>query len=67
MQLMLAAKEKGYDTVPMGGFDKVAFRREFNIPERYIPIMLISVGKAAAEAHGTLRFPLDEVAIYETF
>ncbi|NMH74171.1 nitroreductase family protein [Bacillus sp. RO2] len=67
MQLMLAAKEKGYDTVPMGGFDKGAFRKEFNIPERYVPVMLISVGKAAGEAHGTLRFPLDEVVTYETF
>ena len=67
MQLMLAAKEKGYDTVPMGGFDKVAFRKEFSSPEGYIPIMLISVGKAAAKAHGTLRFPLDEVVTYETF
>ncbi|WP_226679823.1 nitroreductase family protein [Sutcliffiella horikoshii] len=67
MQLMLAAKEKGYDTVPMGGFDKVAFREQFNIPDRYVPVMLISVGKAAAEAHGTLRFPLDEVVTYETF
>jgi nitroreductase len=67
MQLMLAAKEKGYDTVPMGGFDKGAFKKEFNIPERYVPVMLISVGKAAAEAHGTLRFPLDEVVAYETF
>ncbi|QFT89539.1 Putative NAD(P)H nitroreductase YodC [Bacillus sp. THAF10] len=67
MQLMLAAKEKGYDTVPMGGFDRAAFVKEFNVPDRYIPVMLISVGKADAEAHGTLRFPLDEVIAYETF
>ncbi len=67
MQLMLAAKTKGYDTVPMGGFDRAAFKKEFNVPERYVPVMLISVGKAAADAHGTLRFPLDEVVTYETF
>jgi nitroreductase len=67
MQLMLAAKDLGYDTVPMGGFDRAAFKKEFNVPERYIPVMLISVGKAAAEAHGTLRLTLDEVVAYETF
>ncbi|WP_230501497.1 nitroreductase family protein [Sutcliffiella rhizosphaerae] len=67
MQLMLAAKDKGYDTVPMGGFDRIAFKQEFQVPERLVPIMLISVGKAAAAAHGTLRFPLDDVVTYETF
>ncbi|WP_078379968.1 nitroreductase family protein [Sutcliffiella halmapala] len=67
MQLMLAAKAKGYDTVAMGGFDKEKFIKEFNIPERYVPTMLISVGKAAEKAHGTLRLPLDEVVAYETF
>ncbi|WP_223702356.1 nitroreductase family protein [Sutcliffiella deserti] len=67
MQLMLAAKDKDYDSVPMGGFDRSAFIKEFNVPKRYIPVMLISIGKAAVEAHGTLRLPLDEVVTYETF
>ena len=38
MQLMLVAKEMGYDTVPMGGFDKVKFIERFNVSERYEPI-----------------------------
>ncbi len=67
MQLMLAAKAKDYDTVAMGGFNPVALVEEFNIPSRYVPSMLISVGKAAVEAHGTARFPLERVVVKESF
>lgn len=61
MQLMLAAKAKGLDTCPMGGFDKQKFVEQFAIPERYIPVMLIVVGKAAKEAYPSSRLPLNEV------
>lgn len=46
MQLMLAAKAKGYDSVPMGGFDKPGVMKEFAIPERYTPVMLLPIGQA---------------------
>ncbi|WP_338368193.1 nitroreductase family protein, partial [Enterococcus faecium] len=48
MQLMLIAKARGLDTVTMGGFDKAKFIERFEIDERYFPIVLISLGKAAA-------------------
>ncbi|WP_054938953.1 nitroreductase family protein [Paenibacillus ihuae] len=67
MQLMLAAKAKGYDTVPMGGFIPEQFRELFNIPERYVTVMLIALGKAAAEGRSTARLPLDEVAQWNEF
>lgn len=67
MQLMLAAKAKGYDTCPMGGFDREALIKELNIPPRFIPVMLITVGKAAAPARKTMRFPLEELVIEESF
>ncbi|TLS35354.1 nitroreductase family protein [Pseudalkalibacillus caeni] len=67
MQLMLAAKAKGYDSVPMGGFNREAFKSEFNVPERFTPVMLISIGEAAVEAHSTGRFPLEKVVINESF
>ncbi|MEK4028082.1 nitroreductase family protein [Pseudobacillus sp. FSL P4-0506] len=60
MQLMLIAKANGYDTVTMGGFDKQKFAERFDVPERYIPIVLIAIGKAAAPAHKTTRLPLEE-------
>lgn len=67
MQLMLAAKAKGYDTCPMGGFDRDALVKELNIPERYIPVMMITVGKAASPAYPTMRFPLEQLVIENSF
>ncbi|MEK4021201.1 nitroreductase family protein [Bacillus altitudinis] len=61
MQLMIAAKAMGYDTCAMGGFSKEAYVKEFNVSGRYEPVMLISVGKAAKEAHKSNRFDIEEV------
>lgn len=61
MQLMLLAKARGYDTVPMAGFDKTKFKERFNVADRYMPILLIALGKAAAPAHKTTRLPLEDV------
>ncbi len=47
MTLMLAAEAKGLVSGPMVGFDPQALRREFQIPEQFLPVMLIAVG------HGT--------------
>ena len=47
MALMLAATERGLASGPMIGFDPEALRREFNIDARYLPVMLIAVGRAA--------------------
>lgn len=67
MQLMLAAKARGYDTVPMGGYDAAKFVQEFGIGERYVPIMLIAVGKAAKEGHPSVRLNVDEVTNWNEF
>ncbi|MBP1989224.1 nitroreductase family protein [Paenibacillus eucommiae] len=67
MQLMLAAKGLGYDSGPMGGFDPAKLIQEFNIPERYLPVMLIAVGTAATPARASSRLSLDEVVVSNTF
>ncbi|GGF95798.1 nitroreductase family protein [Paenibacillus abyssi] len=67
MQLMLAAKARGYDTVPMGGYDKAQFVQAFEVPGHYVPVMLIAVGKAAKPGHATTRLTVDEVAYFNTF
>lgn len=67
MQLMLAAKAKGYDTVPMGGFNKQQLIEALNIPSRYVPVMLLPIGKAASPAHATGRFTVDQVIVKESF
>lgn len=67
MQLMLTAKAMDYDTCPMGGFDRQKMIEEFNIPKRYIPTMLISVGKGKEPAYPSTRFDVDEVTIWNSF
>ena len=47
MTLMLAAAAKGLASGPMIGFDPDGVRREFKIPERYLPVLLLPVGHAA--------------------
>ncbi|MFS0725309.1 nitroreductase family protein [Paenibacillus sp. 1P07SE] len=64
MQLMLAAKARGYDTVAMGGYDAAQFVETFQIPERYVPVILIAVGKASQTGHPTVRLPLDDVVLW---
>nr|WP_155614655.1 nitroreductase family protein [Paenibacillus validus] len=67
MQLMLAAKAKGYDTVPMGGYNKDALISEFQIPDRYVPVVMIPIGKAEKEGRATDRLPLEYQVIHERF
>ena len=45
MTLMLAARELGYDTCPVGAFEADAIRQEWKLPEQLEPVLLIPVGK----------------------
>lgn len=47
MTLMIAAEAKGLATGPMIGFDPEGVKREFNISDRYVPVMLVTLGYAA--------------------
>jgi nitroreductase len=67
MQLMLAAKAKGFDTVAMGGYNAAGVIEAFNIPSRYIPVVMIPIGVAASPGRATNRFPISEVIINESF
>ncbi|ARJ38083.1 NAD(P)H nitroreductase [Sporosarcina ureae] len=64
MQLMLIAKARGFDTVPMGGFDKQQFAESFELESRYEPLVLIALGKAASPAYGSTRLPIDAITTY---
>ena len=68
MTIMLAAKEMGYDTCPMDGFDFDAVAKLLNLPDDHTPVMFVVVGKALKEAQprgGQLK--MDEVVIYSKF
>ncbi|MFD0671387.1 nitroreductase family protein [Cohnella sp. GCM10027633] len=67
MQLMLAAKARGYDTVPMGGYDAAKFAEAFGIGERYVTVMLIAIGKAEKPGHPSVRLNVDEVTSWNEF
>ncbi|MBR2565891.1 MAG: nitroreductase family protein [Paenibacillus sp.] len=65
--IMLAARSLGYDTCPMGGYNPQQLIETFNIPERFIPTLLITVGKAAEPARPSGRFPLSELVVKGSF
>lgn len=63
MQLMLVARAHGYDTNPIGGYDKEKIGEVFGMDKnRYLPVMLISIGKADEEGYQSVRLPIDTVA-----
>ncbi|WP_108722224.1 nitroreductase family protein [Gorillibacterium timonense] len=63
MQLMLVAREHGYDTNPIGGYEKDKIAEAFGLEkERYVPVMLLSIGKAAEEGYSSVRLPIETVA-----
>jgi nitroreductase len=66
MQLMLVARAHGYDTNPIGGYEKELIAEAFDLDkERYVPIMLISIGKAASEGHASYRLPVNTVTTWK--
>ena len=68
MTLMLAAKEMGYDTCAMDGFDFDAVAKLINLPSDHIPVMFVVAGKALEPARprgGQLS--MNDVVIYNKF
>ncbi|MBB4035758.1 nitroreductase [Dysgonomonas hofstadii] len=63
MQLMLSAKNYGYDTNPIGGFQRKELTEALGLDaSRYMPVLLLSIGKAAEGGKPSVRFSVDEVA-----
>jgi len=68
MTIMLAAKEMGYDTCPMDGFDFDAVGKLLNLPADHTPAMFVVVGKALKEAQPRSgQLDMNEVVISNTF
>lgn len=65
MQLMLVARAHGYETCPIGGFEKEHIAEAFGLEkERYVPVMLVSIGKGVEEGFESVRLPIDEIATW---
>lgn len=68
MTIMLAAKEMGYDTCPMDGFDFDAVANLLKLPADHTPAMFVVVGKALQPARPRSgQLAMDEVIIKNTF
>ncbi|KAB2331485.1 nitroreductase family protein [Bacillus mesophilum] len=62
MGIMLTAKAFGYDTCPIGGYEKDQIAEAFDLDkDRYVPVMLLSIGKAADAGYQSYRMPVEQV------
>ncbi|PTE38211.1 nitroreductase family protein [Staphylococcus gallinarum] len=62
MQFMLVARAYGYDTNPIGGFERDQIAEAFDLdPERYEPVMIVAIGKEKNPGHDSYRLPVDTV------
>ncbi|GIO44242.1 nitroreductase family protein [Paenibacillus apis] len=66
MQFMLVARAHGYDTNPIGGFEADRLAAAFGLdPERYVPVMIVSVGKAAEAGYSSVRLAPEVVTDFK--
>ncbi|RJO98969.1 nitroreductase family protein [Exiguobacterium sp. RIT452] len=62
MQLMLVARAHGYDTNPIGGYEKDQIAEAFGMEkDRYLPVMLLSIGKAVDAGYPSVRLPINDI------
>lgn len=68
MALMLAAKDMGYDSCPMDGFDFDAVGKLIRLPDNHVISFMLAIGKGVKEAwpRGG-QLPLSEVVITNHF
>ena len=67
MTLMYAAKNRGYDTGPMIGFDPAAVAKLVNLTPNYFPVLLIVLGHFKGEIHPRDgRHPVEHVVRLNT-
>lgn len=64
MQLMLSAKDRGYDTVAMSGFETEVVRKLFNIEDHLVNGLIIPIGKAQTPGFETVRRDVSEVVTW---
>ncbi|HEL2412215.1 TPA: nitroreductase family protein [Streptococcus suis] len=66
MQLMLIARSHGYDTNPMSGFDPEEMAATFELdPNRYIPVLMVSIGKAKEPGFDSVRIEAEKITDFK--
>jgi len=66
MLFMLAAKNRGWDTCPMIGFDQQQMRALFNVPATHEIVLMMTIGKEKENSQSLrgYRKPVEEFATY---
>lgn len=66
MQMMLVARSHGYDTNPIGGFeaDQIAEALGYD-KDRYVPVMILSIGKAQETGYESVRLAADKITTFK--
>jgi len=66
MQLMLVARSYGYDTNPIGGYYEENLAETFGLDSnRYVSVLIVSIGKALETGYSSLRLPVETIAIWK--
>lgn len=66
MQFMLIARAHGYETNPIGGFEEDLLAEAFGLDkERYVPVMILSVGKATEAGYTSVRLPAEKITDFK--
>lgn len=66
MQFMLVARAHGYDTNPIGGFEADQLAEAVDLDkERYVPVMILSIGKAMEEGYESVRFASEKITNFK--
>lgn len=66
MQLMFVARAHGYDTNAIGGFEDDLLAEAFGLdPERYIPVLIVAIGKSNYEPYETVRLDAKELTWFK--
>ena len=66
MQVMLVARSHGYDKNPIGGFEADQLAEAFGLEkERYVPVMILSIGKALEEGYNSIRLDAKELTTFK--
>ncbi|MFV0559464.1 MAG: nitroreductase family protein [Enterococcus sp.] len=66
MQFMLIARAHGYETNPIGGFEADQLADAFGIDkERYVPVMIVSIGKEVEAGYESVRLDAKEITEFK--
>jgi nitroreductase len=66
MQFMLVARAHGYDTNAIGGFVEDQLAETFGLAkERYVPVMILSVGKAKEAGYESVRLAAEKITEFK--